>query len=37
VFMVLTVLLALFTENSEQASPGSSEKVHAPLNVIGGG
>jgi MFS family permease len=37
VFMVLTVLLALFTENSEQTSPGSSDKVHAPLNVIGGG
>jgi MFS family permease len=37
VFMVLTVLLALFTENSEQTSPGSSGKVHAPLDVIGGG
>jgi MFS family permease len=37
VFMVLTVLLALFTEKSEQAHPVRSDKDHASLNVIGGG
>jgi MFS family permease len=37
VFMVLTVLLALFTERSPQTSPGSSDRAHASLNIIGGG
>jgi MFS family permease len=37
VFMVLTVLLALFTERSPKTSPGSSDRAHASLNIIGGG
>jgi MFS family permease len=37
VFMILTVLLALFTERSPQTSPKNSDRAHASLNVIGGG
>ncbi len=35
VFMILTVLLALFTDQGPQTNPEKSDKAHASLNLIG--
>jgi MFS family permease len=37
VFMVMTVVLSLFTDDSPQTSPRSPDKTHASLDAIGGG